>query len=290
MSQIRLISLDDNYELTEKQEKQLLSAWSRTIRLLTARFYVETNEPSYHILSFGGGRQTVGMLLKMQRLFRRNPISYVVFADTGGEHQETYDYLNDYVVPFCNANEITFVRVYSKYGKTLYEYCWDKKIVPSMKFRDCTSKFKIAPIRKFIREELKVTRSKPCYVYIGISYDEADRMSASNVLYAKSVYPFIDGYKEYCESEITLDDCIQIVKDEGYPPVPKSGCWFCPYAQVEDLLDPRYKDKTIALEEHNSRFPEILLRGMKENKVKPVRELTIKDIPLAVCKTGYCMV
>lgn len=290
MSKQTILSPLEPRDLTEREEKQILSHWSRTIRLLTARYYVESNEPSYHILSFGGGRQTVGLLLKMRRLFRRNSKAFVVFADTGGEHQETYDYLNDYVIPFCIANEINFVRVFSKYGKTLYEYCWDKKIVPSMKFRDCTSKFKIAPIRKFIREELGVTRNKPCYVHIGISYDEADRMSASNVLYAKSVYPLIDGYKEYCEPEITLENCIQTVKDEGFPPVPKSGCWFCPYAQVEDLLDPRYKDKTIALEEHNSRFPEILLRGMKEKKVKPVRELTKDDIPLGVCKTGYCMV
>ena len=277
-------------DLTEKEEKQVLSAWSRTIRLLTDRYFVESNEPSYHILSFGGGRQTMGMLIKMQRLFRRNSKAYVVFADTGGEHQETYDYLNDYVIPFCNANEIQFVRVYSKYGKTLYEYCWDKKIVPSMKFRDCTSKFKIAPIRKFIRETLGVTRSNPCYVHIGISFDESDRMNVSNVKYAKSVFPFIDGYKEYCEPELTLDDCIRIVNDEGFPPVPKSGCWFCPFAQIDDLLNPQYKDKTIALEENNSRFPEILLRGMKENKVKPIRELTIKDVPKVACKSGYCMV
>ncbi len=277
-------------QLTETQEKQIEKAWSRTIRLLTARFHVETNEPSYHILSFGGGRQTVGLLLKMRGLFRRNEKAFVVFADTGGEHQETYDYINDYIIPFCAANEINFVRVTSKYGKTLYEYCWDKKIVPSMKFRDCTSKFKIAPIRKFIREELKVTRSKPCYVYLGISYDEADRMNVSNVLYAKSVFPLIDGYKEYCEPETTLQDCLRIVKDEGFPPVPKSGCWFCPFAQTTDLLDPRYKSKTIALEENNSRFPEILLRGMKENKVKPIRELTDNDIKLGGCKSGYCMV
>lgn len=280
----------NNMEITDNQEKQILNHWSRTIRLLTERFHIDSFEPSYQIMSFGGGRQTVGMLLKMRKLFSGNPKAFVVFADTGGEHQETYDYINDYIIPFCNINKINFVRVHSKYGKTLYEYCWDKKIVPSMKFRDCTSKFKISPIRKFIRKELGVTRNSPCYVHIGISFDEADRMNASNVLYAKSVYPFIDGYKEYCEPEITLDDCIQIVKDEGFPPVPKSGCWFCPFAKTLDLLDPRYKDKTMALEEHNSRFPEILLRGMKKNKVKPIRELSLSDGHKDSCKSGYCMV
>lgn len=277
-------------DLTDNEVKKIENIWSRTIRLLNQRWFVDMYVPSYEILSFGGGRQTVALLFKLRRLFRNNPKAFVVFADTGGEHQETYDYLNDYIIPFCKTNNINFVRVYNKYGKTLYDYCYDKKIVPSMKFRDCTSKFKITPIRKFLREELKITRNRPCFVHIGISNDEADRMNVSDVQYAKSVYPFIDGYKEYCEGEITVDDCAKIVEDEGFPPVPKSGCWFCPFAQTSDLLDPRYKEKTIKLEENNSRFPEILLRGMKKQKVKPVRELTINDIPKTTCKSGYCMV
>jgi len=275
--------------INEKIETTLLKSWSRMVNLEKDRWLVDLYEPSYHILSFGGGRQTVALLLKMRKLFTNNPKAYVVFADTGGEHQETYDYINDYIVPFCRANNINFVRVHNKYGKTLYDYCWDKKIVPSIKFRDCTSKFKIAPIRKFMRQELKITRSHPCNVYIGISYDEADRMNPSNVKYAKSVYPFVDGYRTYCESGLTVDDCQQIVIQEGFPPVPKSGCWFCPFAKTMDLLDPRYRDKTIALEENNSRFPEIKLRGMGKS-VKKVSELSINDLSNDSCKSGYCMV
>jgi 3'-phosphoadenosine 5'-phosphosulfate sulfotransferase (PAPS reductase)/FAD synthetase len=94
----------------------------------------------------------------MKKLFSNNPKAYVIFADTGGEHQTTYDYITDYIAPFCEAHNINFVRVYNKYGKTLYDYCWDKKIVPSIKFRDCTSKFKISPIRKFMRKELGIDR------------------------------------------------------------------------------------------------------------------------------------
>lgn len=277
-------------EISVLQEDKLLAIWSRTINLLKERYEVDNFEPSYHILSFGGGRQTVALLLNMRKLFSNNPKAFVVFADTGGEHQETYDYINDYIIPFCKINNINFVRVSSKYGKTLYEYCWDKKIVPSMKFRDCTSKFKIAPIRRFVRDELKVTRYNPCNMYIGISYDEADRMHVSNVKYAKSVYPFIDGYREYCQPELTLDDCIRIVKEESFPQVPKSGCFFCPFAKTLDLLNPQYKDKTIILEENNSRFPEILLRGMSKNKVKPIRDLVETDIQKDSCKSGYCMI
>ena len=276
--------------ISEKQEERILKTWSRTVRLLGQRWMVDEFEPSYHILSFGGGRQTWALLLKMKELFANNKKAFVIFADTGGEHQTTYDYINEHVVPFCKLHNIQFIRVYSKYDKTLYEYCWDKKIVPSIKFRDCTSKFKIAPIRKFIRAKLKVTRSHPCYVYIGISYDESTRMNVSNVKYAISVFPLVDGYKEYCPPELTVADCKKIVIDAGYPEVPKSGCWFCPFMNVTDLLDPQYREQIIKLEENNSRFPEILLRGVSKSKVKPIRETTKSDAANASCKSGYCMV
>ena len=275
--------------ITTKQEDKLLKIWSRKVRLETDRYHVDQYEPSYHILSFGGGRQTVALLLKMKKLFSNNSKAYVIFADTGGEHQTTYDYITDYIVPFCEANNINFVRVHNKYGKTLYDYCWDKKIVPSIKFRDCTSKFKISPIRKFMRKELGIDRKHPCNVYIGISADEADRMNASNVKYAKSVYPFVDGYRSYCEPGMTVDDCAKFVSEEGYPVVPKSGCWFCPFAQTLDLLNPIYHSKTVALEENNSRYPEIKLRGMGKN-VKSVKDLTLNETQRDSCKSGYCMV
>lgn len=288
MQQSRLYPLPDNSQLSPLQETRIEKIWASIIHLESAKYHVDTHEPSYHILSFGGGRQTVALLLLMKDIFKNNPKAVVVFADTGGEHQETYDYIIDYVVPFCRINNIKFVRVHNKYGKTLYDYCWDKKIVPSIKFRDCTSKFKISPIRKFIREELGVKRNNPCYVHIGISYDEATRMNASDVLYAKSVYPFVDGYREI-KGRMTVDDCAKIVLDEGWPPVPKSGCWFCPFAKTLDLLDPRYNNKTRALEENNSRYPEIKLRGMGKN-TKSIKDLTINDLEKDGCKSGYCMV
>lgn len=232
---------------------------------------------TYKILSFGGGVQTMALLLKIGK-----QMDYVIFADTGGEHQETYVYMNFYVKKFCKENDIKFIRVYSKYGKTLYDYCWDKHIVPSIKFRDCTSKFKIAPIRKFLRKELGITRKDPCEMNIGISWDEADRINESNVLYAVNKYPLID-------EKITRDDCKLLIESYGYPCPPKSGCFFCPFAKSSDLLNPKYRERTMALEENNSRFPEIKLRGMGKY-VKTVRDLTTKDAEKDGCKSGYCMV
>ena len=58
--------------LTELQEKRLEKIWGSMVRLETAKYYVDNTEPSYHILSFGGGRQTVALLLLMKDILKNN--------------------------------------------------------------------------------------------------------------------------------------------------------------------------------------------------------------------------
>lgn len=242
--------------------------------------WMEKPEMTYKILSFGAGVQTTALLYMMGK-----DMDYVVFADTGNEHHETYDYIQKHVTKYCIENNIKFVRVYNKYGKTLYDYCFDKKIVPSIKFRDCTSKFKISPIRRFLRKELGITRHDKAEVYIGISWEEIHRMHESNVQYVENKYPLVD-------LRMTREDCKKKILDMGYPIPPKSGCVFCPFSTSSDLVNPLYVDKTIALEENCSRFPEIKLRGIGKN-VKTVRELVVvgdNNQDREGCKSGYCMV
>ncbi len=281
------------------KEERLKLLQEKNKKLAEEKIKVNDFEPSYQILSFGGGVQTQAMLLKLTPLFRNNPKAWVIFADTGNEHQETYDYITKYSYPYCKKHNINFVRVHSKYNKTLYDYCFDKKIVPSMKFRDCTTKFKIAPIRRFLRNELKVTRKSPCNIFIGISWDEATRMNPSTVKYAHNVYPFIDGYRDLFElkdgyARITRDDCKKLSL-EGFGEVPpKSGCWHCPFSRTADFLktkkeNPKLFEKIVMLEENNSRYPEIKLRGMGKN-TKSIRDLMDSDESRDSCKSGYCMV
>lgn len=226
------------------------------------------------ILSFGGGVQTTAMLYM-------NPERYhtVVFSDTGNEHPETYQYINDYIVPFCKLNGIDFIRVYNSYGKTLYEYCWDKKIVPSLQYRDCTFKFKIYPIRRMIRILFKATRKNPVVVDIGISFDESERLNESKVQYIKNEYPLADG-------KFTRPALKRIIRILGFPVPRKSGCWFCPYSRK---YDKQFQSKVIALEENNCRFPEILLKGTSKRQVKPIRQLIEQDLEIT-CTSGYCFV
>ena len=138
------------------------------------------------ILSFGGGVQTTALLL-------RNPEAYshVVFADVGAEGASTYEHLDKWVKPYCKEHGIEFATV--KHPEvTLEEDMHNRRVLPMITNRWCTSHFKITPIRKWIREELGATPERPVIMDVGFSIDEARRVaSESNVRYIYKNYPLV---------------------------------------------------------------------------------------------------
>lgn len=88
-----------------------------------------------------------------------------------------------------------------------------------MLWRKCTSEYKLAPIRRKVRE---LSSGQPVRQWIGISLDEAHRMKPSGVKYIKNYYPLVD-------LRITRGDCLAWMKRHNYPSPPKSACYFCPY-------------------------------------------------------------
>ena len=135
-----------------------------------------------------------------------------VFVDHGGDYPETYEYVN-YLRD--KGFEITVIIPEVEGCKTIEEYCMKWRIIPGRWWRWCTDKFKIRPLIKYYE--------KPCIDYIGIDYDEQRR--AKNLKAKKGIinsYPLI-------EKKITRNACIDIVKEYGLNPPPKSGCWLCPF-------------------------------------------------------------
>ena len=96
------------------------------------------------IASFGCGVDSVAGLL----LSKDQGIKYdeIIFADTGSEMPETYAYL-EY---FEKKSGFQITKVKSHLGK-IYDYYMMKKAQPTKFMRDCTGKFKISPIRKYLR-------------------------------------------------------------------------------------------------------------------------------------------
>ena len=219
-----------------------------------------------HILSFGGGVNTVALMIILVR--DGWPLDEVVFADTGGEAPETYEYLS-HVEPFLKQHHIPFRVVEKRVLETdLFGTCWRRAVIPSVMWRWCTRDFKVTPIHEYY-QSLQTHVNQ----YMGIAYDEVHRMKDSKEPFVTNLYPLID-------LKIKRSDCIDVINEAGLPVPEKSGCYFCPFNSTQRwkwLLEthPRLYEKAIDLEEHSKHFPSQRLTDQiyRDNALVTLREL-----------------
>jgi len=86
---------------------------------------------SRRVGSFGAGVQTTALAILNARGLVEGPALEWVFADTGGEHPETYEYLERWFRPWAEANGVELRVVSSRHG-TLYDYAMARRMVPSI--------------------------------------------------------------------------------------------------------------------------------------------------------------
>jgi len=215
----------------------------------------------------------------LRRLGRRPDL--IMFADTGGEKDETYNYL-----PIINAwlervgfPPVTVVRYVPKDFKhyppyhTLEENCWTNGTLPSLAFgfKSCSLKWKAAPQHSYVKSWMpaRETWSRGERVLKAIGYDAgpADmrrRNHAGNEndpLY-EYWYPLIEwGWdRDRCKAEIAREDL----------PVPlKSSCFFCPAmkpAEVREL--PADKLRRIVAMEARAKPRLVKIEGLWRKAVK----------------------
>ena len=98
------------------------------------------------IASFGCGVDSVAGLL----LSQEQGIEYdeIIFADTLDERPETYDYLKY----FEEKSGFKITKVISHLG-SIYDWHFKKNSQPSKYNHWCSSKWKIYPIRKYLRKK-----------------------------------------------------------------------------------------------------------------------------------------
>jgi len=167
-----------------------------------------------------------------------------IFADTGAEPKSVYKWLDwlEAKLPFpvnrvrkaggTLAEEAVRV-VVSKKGNP-YTHTGIPGFVKApdgaigMIRRQCTSDFKIVIIQREVRRLLaERERSAVCHQWISISLDEATRMTESRVKRIILQYPLIDrGMRRF--------DCLDWMESHGYPKLPRSACFFCPYHNNEE--------------------------------------------------------
>jgi len=186
-----------------------------------------------NIISYGGGVQTAALLVLTTQGKIKNPATHYVFADTGSELQATYDhvdlmfdYTSDYLRP-PHTERIEFKVVRTDLGP-LHEWCGEMML--PMYFADggfyrrqCTYRWKISPVRKWLREQ----GAKKATVQIGISKEESHRMKDANVKWITHRWPLY-------ELGLNRQDCINIIQQAGLPVPPKSSCFMCPYRKVSE--------------------------------------------------------
>lgn len=92
--------------------------------------------------------------------------------------------------------------------------------------RQCTQRWKIEPMRRWLRAELVRRQWKKVggvvEQWLGISLDEVHRAKDSDVKWIQHRFPLL-------EKKMTRQDCIVWLQQHGLPVPPKSSCVFCPY-------------------------------------------------------------
>lgn len=88
---------------------------------------------------------------------------------------------------------------------------------------------------------------------MGIAYDELERMKDSRAEYVTNLYPLVDA-------KIDRVRCANIIREEGLPLPEKSGCFFCPFNNMERwhwLYEnhPELYLRAMLLEENSKHFP-----------------------------------
>lgn len=187
-----------------------------------------------NIISLGAGVQSSTMAL-MAKHGEITPMpDCAIFADTQAEPKNVYDWL-DYLekelpypihrVTAGNLEEASLKLITSKKGhkytnRDIPAYTLSSDGKRGIRRRNCTLDFKVVPIKRKIRE--LIGRKGIAIQWIGISYDEVQRMNPSRVKYITNIWPLID-------KRMTRQSCLKWMQDNGYPKPPRSACYFCPF-------------------------------------------------------------
>ncbi len=214
----------------------------------------------YHILSLGAGVNSTALLHVI--IDEGLPLDEVVMADTGAEKPETYDYVAKWIVPFLESRAIPFVTVQAK--ESLIERCMRGHTIPDRRYRWSTRDYKIQPIYKHLKPNL------PATVYLGISFDEPDRVKDSLKERVTNNWPLGDRKR-------TRADCVKVIQSKGWPEPVKSGCWFCPFTRLDGWRwlwkeHPRLFKQAMEIEQNGSKYPQFTLYGrLKKQRLRNLR-------------------
>lgn len=253
----------------------------------------------WNVLNLGAGVQSSTLALMAARGEIGPMPDFAVFADTQAEPTNVYEWLDwlEKQLPFPvhrvskgNLTEASLrvrVKEKSKYGNNI---TYLKRLIPTygisdkgervaMMGRACTYDYKVQPIVRHIKKTIKATSkdiSPLVTQWIGISYDEMQRMKLPSHPWTQHRWPLV-------ERKMRRSHCMEWMKSNGYPEPPRSACYYCPFHSNEEWRrlrneDPVHFQKAIDFDETLRKRWDENRGGMRmqvflHNSLKPLKEI-----------------
>lgn len=238
------------------------------------------------VLSLGAGVQSSTLALMCAAGEIEAP-EIAIFADTQDEPKAVYAWLDwlETQLPFpirrvsrgklsTTALQVRSSAAGNKYLKPMIPVYVDNAGKKGMVARHCTKDFKVDPIMGAIRH---IRAGRNVIQYLGISFDELERMKPSKVPYIRNEYPLV-------ERRLTRQHCLDWMQSHGFSEPPRSACIYCPFhSDAEWLrLPPEEMAGAIAFEkEYQAAFAASNLDGVPYLHAdrKPLDEVEFSDSP-----------
>lgn len=205
------------------------------------------------VVSLGGGLNSTALCVLLHEQGERPDL--IMFADTGGERDYTYDYLKGPFSAWLDSvgfPEITVVKGRVKDYETLEDECLGEATLPSLAFgfKRCSDHWKKRPQQRHMKqwdvaqaawaEGLKVVQC------IGYDAEESHRSKIPEDKWFRYRYPLV-------ESNWGRDECQEALLRVGLPRARKSSCFFCPASRLHEILElketrPDLFDRAVAME------------------------------------------
>ena len=232
------------------------------------------------ILSLGAGVQSSTLLLMACR--GEIEIDCAIFADTQWEPQAVYSWLHSALKPKAEKAGIPVYEVTA--GNLRSDSLSPNHRFASMPLfligkdgrevmgrRQCTREYKIAPVRRKIRE-----LTNRAELLFGITLDEIHRTRISDVKYLEYKYPLID-------KRFHRGDCLNWLQKTGYSDVPRSACLGCPYRKDTEWrhlrnTDPAGWQDAIDFDHslRNGKYVRLKGEAYLHRSLKPLDKVTLK--------------
>jgi 3'-phosphoadenosine 5'-phosphosulfate sulfotransferase (PAPS reductase)/FAD synthetase len=202
------------------------------------------SHPPLRIVSLSGGKDSTALYCWAIRQFGRDGFK-AVFADTGHEHQVTYNYVRNLPM-MAGGPDIQWVRAdftdrlagkgIAASGNPFLDMMLWKGRAPSAKAQFCTEHVKLHPIRQWIES---IRQDDEVNIYLGIRAGESPRRAKmperefSEFYDAEVIRPLL----RWTESEV-----FSFLAECGVPPNPlyalgfgRVGCFPCIHANKKEL-------------------------------------------------------